>query len=116
MKTNYSIELTDAQLMSLGERMTGKRQKATRKQIVAWLDKLAANDLEGRAAAKTELRHMACPKCNRPISVPVPVPTPGPAAAMAQVPCDQAGELARRATVAADALDQAAAKLRELAK
>jgi hypothetical protein len=114
MTTTMKIVLDDAQLLALGQRLTGKKQKATRKQVLDWAQQLLDSDLAGKDAP-TELRGFVCPKCQRPISLRVPK---AKAEAAEAQPAKSAtkGDVAAKAIAAAEALDQAAAKLRDLAK
>lgn len=46
MTTTMKIVLDDAQLLALGQRLTGKKHKATRKQVLDWAQQLLDSDLE----------------------------------------------------------------------
>lgn len=72
MRTNLPIDLTEAQLMQLGQAITGRNKPATRKQITAWASKLLQDALRPHEGP-TQLVNVLCPKCARPIGVQVPV-------------------------------------------
>lgn len=114
MTTSMKIVLDDAQLMELGQRLTGKKQRATRKQVQEWAEKLMADDLAGKDSP-TELRPFVCPKCNKPISLRVPKVPKAEAAQAEPARAATKGDVAEKAIEAAKALEAAAGKLRALA-
>lgn len=73
MRTVINLDLTDDQLNELGLKISGKKHKATRKEVNTWAMKAIQDKLKGRGNGNTELKNMVCPKCNKMIAVQVPV-------------------------------------------
>jgi hypothetical protein len=74
MKTSLpSLELSDEQRRALHVHLTGKNGLATREMVADWAMKTLKARLARPEGEQTRLVSMACPRCQRPISVPVPV-------------------------------------------
>lgn len=72
------IVLSGEQALSLGEKLTGKRRPATRKQVSDLAEEAVKHRLQPSHNERTEMRNYVCPKCHKPIGIEVPVCTKEP--------------------------------------
>lgn len=72
MITNLKLDLSTDELMELGMRLNGRKQRASRDQVKEWAERTLRRALKGDSPGRTDLRSFVCPKCRRPISLPVP--------------------------------------------
>lgn len=114
MKTNIPIELSEAERLALGLRISGKSKPATRKQIIDFVTKLVAAELGAKPAGSTELRNYVCPKCRRPIAIEIPRPKPSSSSAAA-TPAVNADEIRKSLGRLGSAIAPVLAALGELA-
>ena len=75
MIVNIRRDFTAAELEMIGLAATGKKHKATRKEVTAYVEGAIKNAM-APDRRPTELKSMVCPKCHRPIAVAIPKAEP----------------------------------------